>query len=240
MPRSNSSTRRVAGSGGGEGSGSGVCITQEVTREGEETALGDGGGVLLVAESDAGRLWGASALWERGVPAGSAGRQAAEELLEVLASGACVDQWWVDSAGCGPGRIAPASAVARLGWPAGDSFVELQQPQRSCRALAPARLTRTTTNPVFTYRMQDQLIIWMALAGGTSRLVCAEPTLHTRTAIVVAQQLLSGARFTVTAMQPQHSSGGDGAHSKVGAGQGSSGSQQLYHIECQGAGIQAS
>jgi hypothetical protein len=81
-------------SSGGSGGG-GVRIAQDVVREGEATAAGDGGGLLLVAESDAGRLWGASALWERGVPAGSAGRAAAEELAEVLRSGACVDQWWV-------------------------------------------------------------------------------------------------------------------------------------------------
>ena len=82
------------GGGGGRGSsGGGVRITMDVTREGEATAVGDGGGLLLVAESDAGRVWGASALWERGVPPGSAGRAAAEELMEALESGAAVDQW---------------------------------------------------------------------------------------------------------------------------------------------------
>jgi RNA 3'-terminal phosphate cyclase (ATP) len=44
--------------------------------------------------------------------------------------------------------------------------------------------------------MQDQLIVFMALARGTSRMLCGAPTLHTRTAIAVAQQL-TGAEFHV-------------------------------------------
>lgn len=45
--------------------------------------------------------------------------------------------------------------------------------------------------------MQDQLIVFLALASGTSRVLCGEPTLHTRTAIAVAEQL-SAARFTLS------------------------------------------
>ena len=40
---------------------------------------------------------------------------------------------------------------------------------------------------------QDQLVVFMALAAGTSRLLCGEPTLHTRTALAVARQA-AGAR----------------------------------------------
>eukprot|EP00891_Asterochloris_glomerata_P008130 jgi/Astpho2/8130/Aster-x1483 len=46
--------------------------------------------------------------------------------------------------------------------------------------------------------LQDQLIIFMALADGTSRMRCTEPTLHTRTAMVIAEKLLPAAKFTVT------------------------------------------
>ena len=46
------------------------------------------------------------------------------------------------------------------------------------------------------HRMQDQLIVFMALACGTSRMLCRTPSLHTRTAVAVAQQL-TGARFDV-------------------------------------------
>lgn len=45
--------------------------------------------------------------------------------------------------------------------------------------------------------MQDQLILFMALAGGRSRIRVWGPTSHTETAIHVAQQLTK-ARFTLT------------------------------------------
>lgn len=45
-------------------------------------------------------------------------------------------------------------------------------------------------------RLQDQLIIFMALAEGQSRMTCGEPTLHTRTAMVIAEKL-TAAKFTV-------------------------------------------
>lgn len=45
-------------------------------------------------------------------------------------------------------------------------------------------------------RMQDQLIVFMTLARGESRMLCRTPTLHTHTAIAVAQQL-TGAQFDV-------------------------------------------
>lgn len=43
-------------------------------------------------------------------------------------------------------------------------------------------------------RLQDQLIIFMALAEGTSTLTCGPPELHTRTAAVIAEKL-THARF---------------------------------------------
>jgi RNA 3'-terminal phosphate cyclase (ATP) len=46
--------------------------------------------------------------------------------------------------------------------------------------------------------LQDQLIIFMALAGGESKVVAGEPTLHTRTAVAVAEAL-TAARFTLAA-----------------------------------------
>ena len=45
-------------------------------------------------------------------------------------------------------------------------------------------------------RLQDQIIIFMALAEGESKMLCTEPTLHTRTAMVVAEQL-TAAKFEV-------------------------------------------
>ena len=62
--------------------------------------------------------------------------------------------------------------------------------------------------------LQDQLIVFMALARGTSRVLCGELTLHTRTAMAVAEQVV-GARFDVDA-----------------AG-------SAWRVECVGAGVQS-
>ncbi|KAJ9527725.1 hypothetical protein QJQ45_000298 [Haematococcus lacustris] len=62
--------------------------------------------------------------------------------------------------------------------------------------------------------MQDQLIVFMALAAGDSHLVCLEPTLHARTAIAVAEQLTS-ARFSITRQ---------------------AGGSARWHIRCKGCG----
>jgi len=44
--------------------------------------------------------------------------------------------------------------------------------------------------------LADQLVVYMALARGTSAALIGEPSLHTRTAVAVAEQLL-GAEFAV-------------------------------------------
>ncbi|MBN3307308.1 RNA 3'-terminal phosphate cyclase [Amia ocellicauda] len=66
--------------------------------------------------------------------------------------------------------------------------------------------------------LQDQLIIFMALANGTSRIRTGPLTLHTQTAIHVAEQLTK-AKFTVTKAED------DNANSDT------------YIIECQGIGM---
>lgn len=72
-------------------------------------------------------------------------------------------------------------------------------------------------------RLQDQLVIFMAMAEGTSSMLCNEPTLHTRTAIAVMQQLLPQVHFSISTQPADGSS-----HTS---------SQQLYLIECRGAGL---
>ena len=66
--------------------------------------------------------------------------------------------------------------------------------------------------------MQDQLIIYMALARGTSRVAMAEPTLHTRTAIAVMEQML-GDRVRFHTERPPEGSPGP------------------FLVTCQGAGL---
>ncbi|KAL4431941.1 hypothetical protein ABPG77_000208 [Micractinium sp. CCAP 211/92] len=71
--------------------------------------------------------------------------------------------------------------------------------------------------------LQDQLIIFMALAKGRSRLLTGEPTLHTRTACMVAEAL-TDARFRISKQPPPA---------------GVSGESGLWLIECDGAAVAA-
>lgn len=72
--------------------------------------------------------------------------------------------------------------------------------------------------------MQDQLILFMALAEGRSSMLCGELTLHTRTAMSIAEQLLPGVKFAVSAL-----SGADAADAKAQE-------KCLYMVQCTGAG----
>ncbi|KAL4536368.1 hypothetical protein Ndes2526A_g05897 [Nannochloris sp. 'desiccata'] len=66
--------------------------------------------------------------------------------------------------------------------------------------------------------LMDQLVIFMALADGRSEVIAREPTLHTRTAVAVAE-ILTTAKFDVRELKE-----GNGG---------------LWSISCQGAGISA-
>ena len=67
--------------------------------------------------------------------------------------------------------------------------------------------------------LQDQVIVFMALAGGTSTLTCPEPTPHTRAAMEVASAM-TGAAFDVVPPPP----GGEGGG---------------WTVTCRGAGVAA-
>ncbi|KAI0209526.1 hypothetical protein LSAT2_005778 [Lamellibrachia satsuma] len=114
-----------------------VPITIEVVKEEDHKTVGNGTGIIVVAETSTGCRLAGAALGKRGLPAEEVGASAGQELLGNLASGACVDQ-----------------------------------------------------------HLQDQLLIFMALAQGKSRVKCGEVTLHTKTAIAMAQ-LLTKAKFEV-------------------------------------------
>ena len=76
--------------------GDAIAVRMETVHEPPERALGDGCGILMVARTSMGCLLGASGLGERGVPAEVIGQRAADELADVLESGACVDDWMLD------------------------------------------------------------------------------------------------------------------------------------------------
>ncbi|MBN3282011.1 RTCA cyclase, partial [Polyodon spathula] len=79
-------------------------------------------------------------------------------------------------------------------------------------------LRNTRHNGCVDEYMQDQMIIFMALANGTSRIRTGPLTLHTQTAIHVAEQLTK-AKFTVTKAEDQDSN------------------DDTHIIECQGIGM---
>jgi hypothetical protein len=54
----------------------------------------------------------------------------------------------------------------------------------------------------------------MGLARGESAMLCSEPTLHTRTAMLIIETLLPGVKFAVSTLSPD-----------------------LYLIKCTGAGV---
>ena len=124
----------------------GVNVDIETYREEHGAAAGSGCGIVLVAKTSSGCVLGGSALGSPRVAPEVAGRRAAEELIEAVESGGCVDKY-----------------------------------------------------------VQDQMIIFMALASGESKLVCGPLTLHTRTAIHVAKRI-TGAKFQVSPSPGTHNS----------------------------------
>ncbi|XP_029655333.1 LOW QUALITY PROTEIN: RNA 3'-terminal phosphate cyclase-like [Octopus sinensis] len=50
--------------------------------------------------------------------------------------------------------------------------------------------------------MQDQVVLWMALAEGRSRILCGDITLHTQSSILLIEQFLSGVKFEIKSVSP--------------------------------------
>jgi RNA 3'-terminal phosphate cyclase (ATP) len=105
-------------------------------------AVGGGCGILVVAKTSNGYLLGGSGIGSRKVPFQDTARQATAEIIEIIQSEACVDDY-----------------------------------------------------------LQDQLIFYMALANGTSEIVVNGVTMHTHTAIWLAEQLCEGVRFEMIKLQ---------------------------------------
>jgi len=115
-----------------------VNIDIETYKEDPSAAFGNGSGIVLLATTTTGCVLGGSALGSPRDQAEQTGRKAAEELLESVECGGCVDKF-----------------------------------------------------------IQDQMIVFMALARGESVLQTGSLTLHTETAIHIAEKL-TGAQFSVT------------------------------------------
>ena len=78
--------------------------------------------------------------------------------------------------------------------------------------------------------LQDQLVIFMALAAGTSRVLTGEPTSHTRTAVALVERL-TAAKFTLSEVEVQAAAGAAGAAGVAGEAR-----PPLWLLECCGAG----
>lgn len=115
----------------------GVKWEEQCTDE-TKTSVAEGTMIRLIAATDTGCLFCASAIGSRNLTAEQVGSQAAAILIKNINAGGCVDEY-----------------------------------------------------------MQDQLIIFMALANGQSHLKIGPMEMHTKTSIHFAE-LLAGAKFTIT------------------------------------------
>lgn len=114
-----------------------IKINIERYKERPEMAIGNGSGIILVAETTTGCIIGSSGLGKRSMTPEDTGRTVGQELVNNLLEGCCVDNY-----------------------------------------------------------AQDQIIIFMALANGTSSVRIGKITQHTETAIYITEKL-TNAKFEV-------------------------------------------
>ncbi|XP_076439997.1 RNA 3'-terminal phosphate cyclase-like [Babylonia areolata] len=74
----------------------GLPIKIEAVKETEQTAFGNGTGIIVVAETSTGCLLAGSALGKKGVPAEQVGADAAQMLINNVENGGCVDEYLQD------------------------------------------------------------------------------------------------------------------------------------------------
>ncbi|CAK8681373.1 RNA 3'-terminal phosphate cyclase-like [Clavelina lepadiformis] len=133
-----------------------VPINIQAVQEPKNAVVGNGTGILVVAETTTGCRLSGSALGRKGIQAEQVGADAAEMLKRNLSYGCCVDEF-----------------------------------------------------------LQDQLIVFMALAAGHSRIKTGPITLHTQTAMHIAH-MMTQAQFSIVQATPP--------------------STDSYIIECNGIG----
>lgn len=71
-----------------------ICISQ--IKETPDKAFGTGSGIYIFAETSTGCIMAGTALGRREIPAESVGTKAANELVQAMQSGACVDSYTQD------------------------------------------------------------------------------------------------------------------------------------------------
>ena len=152
---------------------------------GRLTANAAGGGT----RSSRTRPYAPSAATPLGKPAEQVGEEAANALVAADAAGGCVDEY--DTPAAIANRLPPPRPTrAATLWvgPGGGGRGGRAGEGNGCRYL------------------QDQLIILMALAAGESRVLSGPLTLHTQTAIHIAQRV-AGVRVCASALGPRIAAG---------------------------------
>jgi RNA 3'-phosphate cyclase len=118
------------------------------------------------------------------------------DLSHVTVQTEIVTESVATGSGAGIILVGTTSTGCRLG---GSTICKPRQTAEEAGAAAATELVKALkAGGCVDEWLQDQLILYMALAKGTSRMLTGCLTLHTRTAIDVAKQLVRGVQFEVT------------------------------------------
>ena len=210
-----------------------------------EEAFGDGGGVIAVAkveeggggegDEQGGRSGPALLLFGSALPLSPPPRGSSNKKQKTSSSAAAAAAG-PSSSSYSPAPSSPAEVGARVGADLARDLLCSSSVSSSGDSGGGNTGGGTDIIAAATDRwLQDQLIVFMALARGTSRVAtCAPLTEHTRSAIAVAEALTS-ARFRVVRAESAGGGGGDGGGEGKGRGRGGG----ACVIECEGAGVVA-
>eukprot|EP01125_Pyxidicula_operculata_P006911 TRINITY_DN2368_c0_g1_i1.p1 TRINITY_DN2368_c0_g1~~TRINITY_DN2368_c0_g1_i1.p1 ORF type:complete len:415 (-),score=81.39 TRINITY_DN2368_c0_g1_i1:1233-2477(-) len=135
-----------------------IAFNKIAVKEPKEKAFGDGTAILITAYTSTGCILAGSSIGERGKKAEDVGMEAAEDLLNNIRSGGCIDEY-----------------------------------------------------------LQDQLIIFMGLADGHSKIKVGPLSGHTKTSIHYTE-FFTGAKFNVTPTESRQ------------------GEEETFWLECDGVG----
>ncbi|RWS11180.1 RNA 3' [Dinothrombium tinctorium] len=86
-----------------------VPITIDRVKETENSAFGNGSGIILIAQTSNGCIFGSSAIGSRNLKSNEVGIKAAEDMISELSSGGCVDR--VSRVKCGSLTLHTKTAI---------------------------------------------------------------------------------------------------------------------------------
>ena len=135
--------------------------------------------------------------------------------------------------------VATTSTNCRLG---GSTLCRPKQKANEAGAIAAEELVKAIhQGGCVDEWLQDQLILYMALANGTSKLLTGCLTLHTGTAIDIAKQMVPGVQFDIQTVKDGEARAKEGGGAQESEGYGKDGLIHGKHIiTCTGIGFKAS